>query len=270
MNNTDSFFRAVCNDVGQPEPSQGILDLLNEWARWENTRAAYNPLATTRNAAGATQFNDAGVRNYPSMEVGIAATANTFLNGLYPEIVMAIRGNDATWQHSAAIAAEIRTWGTMGFASFVAGGGIPTGNYLAPSLPGGAEIAPAPAPAPPPAPPPPPAPDGGCTYAVVSGDTLAAIASRYGLSWPNLWNLGTNRQTIPDPNLIYPGQEIDVPCNKPTHGGNVYVVKPGDTLSEIAATYHLTWTALWNLTAHNRETIRDPNLIYPGQEIDVP
>jgi nucleoid-associated protein YgaU len=66
---------------------------------------------------------------------------------------------------------------------------------------------PEPAPAPPPPPPPPPA---ARTYAVVSGDTLWAIAERF-------YGDGSKYQVIADasgianPDLIHPGQELTIP-----------------------------------------------------------
>jgi resuscitation-promoting factor RpfA len=50
--------------------------------------------------------------------------------------------------------------------------------------------------------------------------------------------------------------------------GADYTVKPGDTLSEIARQFNVRggWTAVFN---RNRDVIADPDLIYPGQQIDV-
>nr|WP_233516775.1 bifunctional 2',3'-cyclic-nucleotide 2'-phosphodiesterase/3'-nucleotidase [Paenibacillus curdlanolyticus] len=45
----------------------------------------------------------------------------------------------------------------------------------------------------------------------------------------------------------------------------VYIVKSGDTLSQIAAHYGTTWQ---KLAAYNE--LRNPNLIYPGQQIRIP
>jgi nucleoid-associated protein YgaU len=48
-------------------------------------------------------------------------------------------------------------------------------------------------------------------------------------------------------------------------GGSVYVVRPGDTLSEIAAAHNVDggWAALYQ---HNRKRIgKNPHLIFPGQ-----
>jgi LysM repeat protein len=43
-----------------------------------------------------------------------------------------------------------------------------------------------------------------------------------------------------------------------------YTVRPGDTLSGLAASHGTSWRRLWLL---NRRQIADPNQIYPGQEI---
>ncbi|MBV9026270.1 MAG: LysM peptidoglycan-binding domain-containing protein [Streptomycetaceae bacterium] len=45
-----------------------------------------------------------------------------------------------------------------------------------------------------------------------------------------------------------------------------YIVKPGDTLSGIAVAHHVSggWQKLFEL---NRDIIKDPNLIYPGQHL---
>jgi hypothetical protein len=49
----------------------------------ESTDAAWNPLATTRDAPGATLFNAAGVKDYPTIEVGLRASAETLWGGYY-------------------------------------------------------------------------------------------------------------------------------------------------------------------------------------------
>lgn len=46
---------------------------------------------------------------------------------------------------------------------------------------------------------------------------------------------------------------------------NVYIVKPGDSLSKIAKQYGTTWQTL-----HRLNPIPNPNRIYPGQEIVLP
>lgn len=61
-----------------------------------------------------------------------------------------------------------------------------------------------------------------------------------------------------DMNYYY--QELAAPAPSDT----VYIVKSGDTLSEIAAKYHTTVSALASLNG-----ISDPNKIYPGQKIKL-
>jgi hypothetical protein len=54
-----------------------------------------------------------------------------------------------------------------------------------------------------------------------------------------------------------------------TAGGGHYIVKSGDTLSAIAARIYRSadaWPALWWI---NRGHVRDPNLIYPGQRLNL-
>ncbi len=58
----------------------------------------------------------------------------------------------------------------------------------------------------------PAAPVPGRTYVVVKGDTLSQIAEReYGDAsrWREIYQ--TNRATIKNPNLIYPGQKLRLP-----------------------------------------------------------
>lgn|SRR5690606_28485800 len=50
---------------------------------------------------------------------------------------------------------------------------------------------------------------GGNTYTVVSGDSLSKIGSKYGIQWKAIWD--ANRDTLKDPDKIYPGQELRIP-----------------------------------------------------------
>jgi resuscitation-promoting factor RpfA len=50
----------------------------------------------------------------------------------------------------------------------------------------------------------------------------------------------------------------------PSGGGGTHVVRPGETLSRIADAHGTTWKALWRL---NRQTLSDPHMIRPGQEL---
>lgn len=107
-------------------------------------------------------------------------------------------------------------------------------------------------PAPPaPNPVPEPAPD---TYTVQAGDTLSGIAERFGTTWQELQRINS----IPDANLIFPGQVIQLHGTDSQPG--TYTVKAGDTLGEIAMRFGTTWPELQRIN-----NIPDANLIYPGQ-----
>lgn len=103
-----------------------------------------------------------------------------------------------------------------------------------------------------------PKPVTGQVYKVVPGDTLSAIAHRFGVTVEYLAT--TNH--IANPNLIFPGQVLYV--GSPVVKG-YYTVRKGDTLTSIAAKYGTSWSklALYN-------GIANPNLIYIGQVIRIP
>jgi nucleoid-associated protein YgaU len=50
-------------------------------------------------------------------------------------------------------------------------------------------------------------------------------------------------------------------------GLNMYTVESGDSLSKIGAKYGISWKAIYDA---NRDTIKNPDLIHPGQEIIIP
>lgn len=108
----------------------------------------------------------------------------------------------------------------------------------------------------------------GSTVTVARGDTLSAIAARCGTTVAAL--LQANPGLAAHPNLIYPGQTLNVPGSTgPGSGGTTassYVVQPGDTLSRIAARFGTTVTAL--LRANPQVT--NPNLIFVGQRLTIP
>lgn len=97
----------------------------------EGTRAADNPDDTTEPEPGASAYNWVGVRNYPSWNVGIAATAATLRNGYYGAVLDALAAGDApaivdawarspwgTWQGDPAAAAATLTQVQANWASY--------------------------------------------------------------------------------------------------------------------------------------------------------
>lgn len=104
------------------------------------------------------------------------------------------------------------------------------------------------------------------TYVIQRGDTLSGLALRFGTTVYTLQQLNN----IPDPNKINAGATIkvggaSVPAPAVSVNGQVYVVKPNDTLSAIALKYGLSVNAI---AAANG--IADPNKIYVNQTIRIP
>ena len=74
---------------------------------------------TTQSAAGATNFNSVGVKNFTSYEQGLAATVKTLTNGRYEPILAALRSGDSAVAVGRAV--EASPWGTGGLMLRVLG-----------------------------------------------------------------------------------------------------------------------------------------------------
>lgn len=106
-------------------------------------------------------------------------------------------------------------------------------------------------------------------YTVKSGDWLAKIAGYPYVyhdpsKWPKIYE--PNKDLIKDPDLIYPGWVLFLP------GVDEWKVFPTDCLWKIAS--YLTvygdaskWPEIYEA---NKDKIRDPDLIYPGQIFVIP
>jgi peptidoglycan endopeptidase LytE len=108
--------------------------------------------------------------------------------------------------------------------------------------------------------PPPPPPPPGDVYYAQRGDTLRKIAAKFGTTVNVLIQLNPQ---IPNPNIIYVGQAINVPAG--SSGSSTYTVQRGDTLRIIANRFGTTVDALLALNPK----ITNPNRIYVGQVIAV-
>lgn len=87
--------------------------LLKAWGRAEGGSASNNPLNTTYEWPGATVYNSAGVKNYPTGTIGIAATADTLELEFYKGIVADLRaGTFTAKQIVERNAGEFNLWGT--------------------------------------------------------------------------------------------------------------------------------------------------------------
>jgi cell wall-associated NlpC family hydrolase len=112
-NDRETWGMAFLAGIGNAAPTADTLAFVVAWQAGENTTAAYNPLATTQNADGATCFNyingKCGVKNYTSYEQGLQATIETITNGYYQHIWYGLQTNQPD---IALNDQELATWGT--------------------------------------------------------------------------------------------------------------------------------------------------------------
>lgn len=94
------------------------------------------------------------------------------------------------------------------------------------------------------------------TYTVRSGDSLSAIAAKFGTTVGAL----QSANNIHNANLIYPGQILRVSGQATAQ--RTYTVRSGDNLSVIASRLGTTVGHLQSING-----IRNANLIYPGQTL---
>ena len=110
------------------------------------------------------------------------------------------------------------------------------------------------------------------TYTVVRGDYLWRIAKMPDIyadpyAWMRIYTSNTDQ--IKNPDLIYPQQTFRIPRDV---GPNEHLVVRGEFLSKIAGYSNIYGSPFkWNrLYEANRNTIEDPNVIYPYQVLSVP
>lgn len=129
-NTFSGWEQAILRGIGAPVNTATIA-FLDAWHSFEQSGATNNPLNTTQTASGASNFNSAGVKNYPNASIGASATTRTLLNGRYPNVLAALRsGNPFSYfiAHGSAVSSQLNTWGSGNFAKFLQGGGTAT-NY---------------------------------------------------------------------------------------------------------------------------------------------
>jgi LysM repeat protein len=101
-------------------------------------------------------------------------------------------------------------------------------------------------------------------HVVQPGETLSAIARRYGITTAALIQINGIR----NPNWIYTGQRLTIPTagsTGATASGGYHTVQWGENLHTIASRYGVSATALAQANG-----IYNPNFIYAGQRLRIP
>lgn len=104
------FLRAM----GNQSPDVQTIRLVASWTKAENTKAKYNPLATTWDTGTGTDFNSAGVQSYPDRATGIQASIKTLTVGNhagYKDIYDGLRTNNTQLALSGMLN-PLNQWGT--------------------------------------------------------------------------------------------------------------------------------------------------------------
>lgn len=102
----------LCRTIGAG-PGPENVRFLHAWAAAEGGTAEWNPLNTEFDLPGATNYNTAGVKNYPRPTWGVCATVLTLTNGNYGKIVGHLQAGTYTAEQIVDDCdAQIRTWGT--------------------------------------------------------------------------------------------------------------------------------------------------------------
>jgi hypothetical protein len=113
------FARALLPRIGAEVTTHNMRALL-AWMQAEGDAGRFNPLNTTKDEPGATNFNWVGVKNYASFEDGVRATADTLNYGAdrglygYGPIRRRLRLNKPAYR--VLLAVERSAWGTGGLA----------------------------------------------------------------------------------------------------------------------------------------------------------
>jgi LysM repeat protein len=106
----------------------------------------------------------------------------------------------------------------------------------------------------------------GPVHVVQRGETLSSIAARYGTTV----NAIVRTNGLSNANYVYAGQRLTIPTGSSGAGsavtvGGTYTVRPGDTLSSIAARHGTTVNAILGANG-----LANANYIYAGQRLTIP
>jgi hypothetical protein len=113
----------------------------------ECSGAIWNPLDTTEPAPQSTDFNAAGVKDYPDEQTGLAAVLATLRNGRYAN-VLAVLADEGASAMSLAQAVGNSPWGTGDFSWAAEQVKADPAPFFAVQVPGSSGPGPSPTPSP--------------------------------------------------------------------------------------------------------------------------
>lgn len=125
------------------------------------------------------------------------------------------------------------------------------------------------------------------SYTVLPNDWLRKISAKtqiYGdeMQWRKLYN--GNRDKITDPNLIFPGQVLQVPrgeggmpmsdagsdASLASASGSTWTVQGGETLRTIAESVYGSRSQSYRIFEANMDQVTHPDFILPGMVLRIP
>lgn len=114
----EEWSRSLLVEIGNTNPTLQTIEWLVSWTKIETNNppgASYNLLNTTENNTPGVEsnFNSAGVKNYDTFSHGIQANGKVLQNGLYNQLLEALRTNSiSTLTNGNDINKELSIWGT--------------------------------------------------------------------------------------------------------------------------------------------------------------
>lgn len=101
--------RDLLHRLGVPGSYYNALAIISQ-AQAEGGSAKFNPLNTTREAPGATDYNSVHVKNYTSYEQGLTATVATFQQANMKPLMTALKSGKSSAAYWTALG--LTPWGT--------------------------------------------------------------------------------------------------------------------------------------------------------------
>ena len=107
----------------------------------------------------------------------------------------------------------------------------------------------------------------GTTYELTEGDNGTLVVTGTSPSAEAKQALWDEYERL-DPEFRSGDLILNISTGDAAGGGmHTHTVESGDSLSKIAKEYGIQWKAIWD---HNRDILKDPDKIYPGQELKIP